>query len=64
MELDFPIEYPAQTFNQASGLVVRLPNADNLLQGGARGHSKGILVNDLIAGVQFGHDKMNRGAIG
>src|SRR5205823_2060135 len=64
MEFDFSIEHPAKAFDQASGLVVRLANADNLLQRRSGGHGEGILVDDLVPGVQLRHNEMDGSAIG
>src|SRR5437773_2237234 len=63
MLLDFPIQHAAQTLDQASRLVVRFADADDLIQGRPRGHSEGVLVNDLIAGVELRHDEVDGGAV-
>ena len=44
--------------------MIRLANALNLLERCSWGHGEGVLVNNLIAGIQFRHDEMDRAAIG
>src|SRR5438105_4750832 len=55
VKLYLSIQHPAQALNQTGRLMIRLANALNLLKRCSRGHGEGVLVNNLIAGIQFRH---------
>ena len=61
-ELHLTVEHAAQSLHQAIGFMVHFADSHNLVQGRAGGNGESILVDDLVAGVEFGDDEMDGGA--
>ena len=64
VQLHFAIDHAAHAFDQAMRLVVFLAEANDVVQRHAGRHGERRLIDDLIAGVQLGHDEMARRAVG
>ena len=62
MKLDFTGQDSSQAFDQAIRFVIRFTLAFDVFQRSSRQNSKGALMDDLVAGTQFGNDEMDGGS--
>ena len=60
VQLNFAVDDAADAFDETGRFVVALPLAFDRIERSSGSHGECALVDDLIAGVEFGDDEVNR----